>query len=338
MKSLPYPHRNAKLRRFLAEEVQLDDFIERQLRDTSYICSQIRAYVRCLGKDVVCTRGDLTAEIRHQLGFNTILNPDNDPGKKNRDDHRHHAIDAVVIALTNRSLLQRLASRKRQAELFAQEIKDLFRARVAEKLRAIWVSFRIRKRVRGKLHEMTYYGRTDKSERSKGDARPWSKDWVESTTKFVERVPLARLTPNMVHEIRDARVKEIVLARLTEKGIDIETAKKIDPKVWNEPLFLTPRRGPSKKTAVIKTLRVLKEDATIRPIRDGSAFVKPGNTHHVCIFNARMPLVDPFESWSPLLCSRLINEPKPDVPSFNEHIRTIPTRVSLCRCPKENSC
>ena len=78
----------------------LDDFVQRQLNDTAYISRCVSQYLRCLGARVVCTRGDMTADVRHWWGLNSILQPDGSD-RKNRDDHRHHAIDALVIALTD---------------------------------------------------------------------------------------------------------------------------------------------------------------------------------------------------------------------------------------------
>ena len=34
----------------------------------------------------------------------------------------------------------------------------------------------------------------------------------------------------------------------------------------------------------IKKVRILKADETIRPIRNGTAYVKPGGIHHICLF------------------------------------------------------
>ena len=49
---------------------------------------------------------------------------------------------------------------------------------------------------------------------------------------------------------------------------------------------MTGKRGAeaSPGAPVIRTVRILKKDETIRPIRGGSAWVKPGNTHHICLF------------------------------------------------------
>ena len=116
---IPY----TKYRRFIQKELELDKFIARQLTDTGYITKATAEYMRCLfEKDhkVLGLKGQLTAELRWHWGLETILGelPDSPawqeqtklrPGEKNRADHRHHAIDAVVIALTNRSRLLQLS-------------------------------------------------------------------------------------------------------------------------------------------------------------------------------------------------------------------------------------
>ena len=54
--------------------------------------------------------GRLTALLRGHLN-NRHLRSHNEPEtaqlKKMRDDHRHHAIDAITIAMTSRSILQK---------------------------------------------------------------------------------------------------------------------------------------------------------------------------------------------------------------------------------------
>ncbi|MBO6000858.1 MAG: hypothetical protein J6P81_03625, partial [Spirochaetales bacterium] len=41
--------------------------------------------------------------------MNRILNKNGDPYTKNRTDHRHHSIDAVVIGLTDRGMIKEMA-------------------------------------------------------------------------------------------------------------------------------------------------------------------------------------------------------------------------------------
>jgi CRISPR-associated endonuclease Csn1 len=52
--------------------------------------------------------------MRHQWGFNSLLG---ETDKKERTDHRHHAIDAVVIASTSRSLYQQAVRQMKQDKL-----------------------------------------------------------------------------------------------------------------------------------------------------------------------------------------------------------------------------
>lgn len=56
----------------------------------------------------------MTALLRGKFGLNHVLGLD---GEKNRDDHRHHAVDACVIGVTDQGLLQRFA----QASASARE-------------------------------------------------------------------------------------------------------------------------------------------------------------------------------------------------------------------------
>ncbi len=94
---LPFEVRNRKRTKFLQKTIVLDEFVNRQLNDTQYLARQVREYVECLGTDVVCTKGQLTSELRYQWGLNEVLRDDG-LNVKNREDHRHHAVDAVVIA------------------------------------------------------------------------------------------------------------------------------------------------------------------------------------------------------------------------------------------------
>ncbi len=90
-------------------DVELNDFVERQLRDTTYIAHCVKEYLECLGVTIVLPRGGMTKDLRHWWGLNNILDPEK-KGRKNRADHRHHAIDAIVIALTDHARLHALAN------------------------------------------------------------------------------------------------------------------------------------------------------------------------------------------------------------------------------------
>ena len=275
-RKLPY---YGKYRKFLLKELKLDDFVHRQLNDTAYISRAVREYLRPLvadpHADILCTKGQLTAELRHGWGLDTILSelPDSPawregadlgPGQKDRSDHRHHAIDAVVIALTDRSRLQQLARQR-----VCPPPRERFRDEIVQLLKGVRVSHRLRRKVAGQLHEETLYGKT------------------HIPGEFAYRKPLDRLTTAEVERIRDRVVREKVIQRLGEFGVRAGRKKKGQsdgesknpPEAWSKPLWMN-----EEKKIPIKTVRLTKPDETIQPIRGGAALVKPGSTHHLCIF------------------------------------------------------
>ena len=121
-------------------------FLARQLTDTQYLSRLAGKYLRSLypTKDdgsVYVIPGRMTAMLRRLWGLNSLL-PDHNyvenrhsDAPKNRLDHRHHAIDAAVTAVTTRGLLQRIA---RTAGL--AEDKDL--DRLFDDLDQPWPGFR----------------------------------------------------------------------------------------------------------------------------------------------------------------------------------------------------
>jgi CRISPR-associated endonuclease Csn1 len=307
--NLPIEIRNGKRKKIAAENVVIEDFLARQLTDTAYITRQVHQYVRVLGCDVVCTKGQCTSELRRLWGLNDVLRTDGIK-QKSRDDHRHHAVDALVIALTNRRRLQQLAHYrgiripilKKAAEREAFPVPwEHFRSEAQEKIDEINVSHRPVRRVSGALHEETIYGPTSKPERATEAARPHAKGWIENPGVFVSRVKLEALTLSAVGRIRDERVKELVVERLRSRGIAIsvnnnddddaaEAKGNIPKSVWDPPLRMIARgEDPSTSTAqIIRKVRVTKTDQTIVPIRENGtkAFVKTGSNHHTCFFKA----------------------------------------------------
>ena len=120
---------------------------------------------------VEAVNGMLTATMRHFWGL----------GSKNRYEHTHHAIDAIIIAYINAAMIQRfsqfrqnqesLKARFYAKELAKEEFKTQraffepfsgFREQVLAKVGQIFVSRPPRKRARGALHEETFYSIDDK--------------------------------------------------------------------------------------------------------------------------------------------------------------------------------
>ncbi len=271
-KKLPYP----KLRRFYQQSVELDDFINRQLVDTAYIATQVHDFLRKICDDVVCVKGQHTAELRRRWGLDTVLGElpncpawreaqELPPGQKNRLDHRHHAIDAIVIALTDRKRLYQLAQASRGRDAKLDEPWPNFRREVAAVIERINVSHRVRRKVSGQLHDATIYAPTNTPDR-----------YVYR--KFLEQLSLAE-----VPHIRDPRIRQLVEDRLRQHGLEPGRGKGAIPaEVWNKPLMMPARDARS--STVIRRVRLLKPSKSLVPIRGGTAYVEPGNTHHLCLF------------------------------------------------------
>ncbi len=279
------------------------DFLDRQLHDTAYIARETKAIMETICTNVIITKGTATADLRHLWGLNNILGKKNTIDNiaiKNRDDHRHHAIDAIVIALTSRRTLQLLSSWN-ASEKFNRRTKARFQLprpwddiflQSQKGIANIIVSHKVNKRVRGALHEETVYGRlkmpfTGMPAYNKEKQQPY----------YVVRKPLSGMTDtNPVYKIVDPIVKETVYQRLIEKGINEhdlrsaeknEKAKKIKiPKdAFAEPLYMPAAEG--KKAPRILSVRIAVPATKMFPLHshgDSAAFVEPGNNHHVTIF------------------------------------------------------
>ena len=148
----------SKVGRFYTKEADLQkrDFISSQLNDVRYISRLAQDYMRQLGCDVSITKGFIVSQIRHQWGFNSLIG---ETDKKERTDHRHHAIDAVVIASTSRSLYQ-LASKQIKQDnklIVPKPYKDILQE-LTEKLKHTIVSHTPQRKLSGSLHEETGAG------------------------------------------------------------------------------------------------------------------------------------------------------------------------------------
>jgi CRISPR-associated endonuclease Csn1 len=163
--------RDAKLRRFKATEIP-EGFTNRQLNDSSHLARAASQYLGLLyggvndsaGTKRIHTRvGGLTAQVRRLWGLNQILSGTDE---KTREDHRHHAIDAVVVGCTDTRTVQemmRVASeqitfgRSRLSEL-PLPFPDFF-PQLVDAIEKVVVSHRQSRKVGGKLHAETLYSR-----------------------------------------------------------------------------------------------------------------------------------------------------------------------------------
>ena len=261
VETLPYPKR----KRFEQEEIDTDKFVERQLNDTRYICTEVKEYIQQLGVKVEVTQGGATAVLRHRWNLNRVLADDCNM-EKNREDHRHHTIDAIVIALTSRALFQRLSrlsassNRSLGERGFTLESPwQSFYNDVCLKIEGIIVSHAPSRRITGALHEETAYGYSQHDE------------------CFVRRKPLTGLTIPMVRRIRDEKVKELVEERLAEYGDNPKKAFGDS----NNPLLHVDGKTQINSVRITENLN----KNTAHPICDNKGkpykYFAYGNNHHV---------------------------------------------------------
>jgi CRISPR-associated endonuclease Csn1 len=277
----------AKLRRFKmnGEELAtfLDEFRNRQLNDTSYASRLAANYLSTLfggladaehERRIHTVSGQATYDFRRLWQLNSILNdgPTSNGGymPKSRDDHRHHAVDAVVIGLTDASMIKRLADaaqrapaerRRRFASLQApwNNFVDSVRAEIDR----LVVSHRVSKKVSGALHEETAYSApgTDGAVRVRRSLSPNIK-----STKQISK--------SEVNDIVDPRVRTLVQTKLEELGGDLRRFAD----EANLPRLGTKRAGQ----IPIKKVRIRLQKPVFRVAAPPAArYVAVDSNHHV---------------------------------------------------------
>lgn len=147
--------------RWLGED---KDFLARALNDTRYLSRIAASYLRLVcPQGVRVIPGQMTAMLRAKFGLNDVLGLN---GEKNRNDHRHHAVDACVIGVTDQGLLQRFAQTNAQAReggltRLVESMPlpwDTYRDHVERAVRHIWVSHKPDHGFEGAMMEETSYG------------------------------------------------------------------------------------------------------------------------------------------------------------------------------------
>lgn len=267
--------RAPKLRRFLLEDLEsLEGFSSRQLNDTRYASRLAAQYLGLLyGKEhrhhVQVSAGKITAELRKAWRLNSVLN---DGGEKTREDHRHHAIDAIVTCLATPAAVRRItdaaldASKKGHYRWWKlmQPPWEGFLDDVRAAVDAITVSHRAHRKVNGPLHEETIYSR------AKPDAK--GNSWVHV------RKPLAGMSRNEVEAIVDPAVRALVLAKLAELGQAPDKAFADPAKL---PRFVTAdgREIPIKRARTRKRLNTFAVGKGPR-----AREVVPASNHHMEVF------------------------------------------------------
>ncbi|MCX8516775.1 MAG: type II CRISPR RNA-guided endonuclease Cas9 [Rhodoferax sp.] len=139
-------------------------FLARALNDTRYLSRVAREYLSLIcPQNTRVIPGQMTAMLRAKFGLNDVLGLN---GEKNRNDHRHHAVDACVIAVTDQGMLQRFAqasasAREQQLNRLVENMPlpwPTYREHVERAISNIWVSHKPDHGYEGAMHNDTAYG------------------------------------------------------------------------------------------------------------------------------------------------------------------------------------
>lgn len=249
--------------RFYSEE-KGGDMIARQLNDTRYISRKARQYLSCLcgQANVVSVKGMMTATLRDVWQLNRYKNR---AEGNYREDHRHHIVDAFVVGLTSRSLIQQLSTVRSARHQDKQDLYHFLKARVKdipelkkelmERLDRVVASYKPDHTQAGSMFNDTAYGiGTDKQGNRIG----------------ITRKAPASLSFDEVFQIRSHRQRLALLKYLTGRT-DIPDKRALKAILKDDRALHNKAAAYSEETG-IKKLRIQVQNNSIQPI--GSARYK----------------------------------------------------------------
>ena len=215
-----------KYLRFTMESVP-DGFSRRQGTDISVISKYARLYLKSLFKHVYTVKGIATSDFRKIWGIQKVYS------KKERVNHVHHCIDAIVIACIGLDEYNKLGAYyhdeenhewygmskayfKKPWSTFVEDVEKVQDEILVYHYTPDNMPKQGRRRIlidgkkvlskgdaaRGSLHNDTYYGAIES----------------DGVVKYVKRINLASMKENDVKNIVDDTVRGIIEAAINEKG------------------------------------------------------------------------------------------------------------------------
>ena len=313
-----------------------EDFIERHLRLTQYISRKATEILKDGIRYVWSSEGSVTSTLRHLWGYDKVLEDLNFERYKSmgetqtvlvkrgsaeqeverikewnkRKDHRHHAIDALVVACTRQSYIQRLnrLSSEEDRQSMQSELGSSYSPSKEERMQLLdkWLTAQphfsvqaVRDYVRGILVSFRPDRRTYTKSRNKvkikgrmslqtGILTPrgalseetiYGAIQVGKRKEIVCKRRLENLQAKDVPSIVDKGIQRIVKARLEAYNNDAK-------KAFAEPLYSDAAQTKQIRSVRCFTGRVHEKMIPLRRNDAGEeiAFVAPGSNHHVAFY------------------------------------------------------
>lgn len=317
-----FKDKRVKLRKLLMSKTEIpSDFIERDLRNTQYIAKKAIEMLREISRRVVATTGSITDQLRRDWQLVDVLKElnwekyhalgkveyyqDKDGrtigrivGWTKRNDHRHHAMDALTVAFTKDVFIQyfnnKNASENPTSNEYAIKNKyfeagkaispmpcNLLRAEAKKRLQELLVSIKAKNKVvtkninktksnngikeytqqtpRGQLHNETIYGS--------------HKEYVTS----IEKVN-ASFNEDKIETVCNKKYREALFGRLQQFGGDAKKAFTGKNSLDKNPIWIDNEHG----IAVPLKVKIVKQEIryTIRkPIDENLSVEKVVDKH-----------------------------------------------------------
>ncbi len=294
-----FKEKKTKLRKLKMQEPDIPDgFIDRDIRDTQYIAKKAKTILEELVRRVVSTSGSITGRLREDWQLIDVMKElnwdkydklgltyyeENHEGKQlkrikdwtKRNDHRHHAMDALTVAFTKEAFIQLFnnmnASLKPNSNEYA--LKNLyiengymkppmplpeFRTEARRHLENILISIKSKTKVvtqninttkktggtnkkvqltpRGQLHNETIYGSYQKPV-VKVDKKTGKKE-VSFETVYTIRKGVSH--DLKIDKVVDKKIQKVLQSRLDEYGGD---PKKAFSNLDEKPIWLNEEKG-----------------------------------------------------------------------------------------------
>ncbi|MDR0927425.1 MAG: type II CRISPR RNA-guided endonuclease Cas9 [Ignavibacteria bacterium] len=294
-----------------------DDFIERDIKDTQYIAKTAKNMLEEIVNVVISTSGEITSKLREDWGLVDIMKElnwdkysklglteviENEEGHKiskikdwnKRNDHRHHAMDALTVAFTTRSHIQHLNTLKSNSESdliykdkrnkkkFSPPIPEKdFRAEAKEHLENTLISIKAKNKVatintnktktntknnfketkqltpRGQLHNETIYGS------------------IQQNIVVFEKIG-SSFDADKINKVTKPAYKEALLERLHKFNDDPKLAFTVKNSLSKNPIYLNdlqtnkvPEKVKIEKIETIYTIRKdIKPDLNVEKVVD----------------------------------------------------------------------
>lgn len=307
----------AKYQKLLKKESEIGDgFIQRDLRDSQYIAKKAKEMLFKISRSVVSTSGSVTDRLREDWNLINVMKELNLPkyrslemtemqerkfGQKveviidwtKRNDHRHHAMDALTVAFTKHNHIQYLnylnarknenhklhgniiAIEKVETELkmedngnkkrvFKEPIPN-FRQVAKEHLENVLISHKAKNKVVTKNKNKT---RTKNGEKIKIELTPRGqlhKETVYGKYHYYESKEekiSAKFDGETINKVANPLYKKLLLERLSANGNDPKKAFSGKNSVSKQPIYL----DESKRNRLPEKVKLvwLEEDYSIR--------------------------------------------------------------------------